>query len=129
LDGQDLRHAVEAQAQARIDGDLSTFASYMTPQSLLRLHRAGAGPRAASGRSYEVIDLQVNGDVGYSDVRYSGRGSYVLRTRWERRDGLWKAVVVEVPKDGIKMAFWKRVLTLAVGRDDDRLFAERRDLS
>jgi hypothetical protein len=40
-------------------------------------------------------------------VRYAGGGSYVLRQRWERRNGGWKTVDVEPPS--VKPPLWKRI--------------------
>ena len=127
-DLEGLRQAVEAQAQAHVAGDIATFASYMTPQALLRLHRQGETLRAGSGiRRYEVLDVLVRGNAGSSDVRYDGSRGYLLRTQWERPGGLWKAVVVQMPLESISGPWWRRVLRL--GRSGARgPVAERRDL-
>jgi len=127
-DEESLRQAVEAQARARVAGDIATFASYVTPQALLRLHRQGATLRAGPGiRRYEVVDITVQGGAGSSDVRYIGGGSYVLRTRWERPDGLWKAVMVEMPPESVRGSWWRRLLGME--RAGTPSVPERRDLS
>jgi hypothetical protein len=127
-DEESLRQAVEAQAAARVAGDIATFASYVTPQALLRLHRQGETLRAGTGvRRYEVLDITKRADGGSSDVRYIGSGSYVLRTRWERRDGLWKAVMVEMPPELAVRPWWRRVLRLE-RRGGLPPVADRRDL-
>ncbi len=127
-DEDSLREAVEAQAQARISGDIATFASYVTPQALLRLHRQGGPLRAGQGTwRYEILDITQNADTGSSDVRYTGSGSYVLRTRWERPDGLWRAVMVEMPAEHSRGSWWRRVLHLERGSGQPPV-AERRDL-
>lgn len=126
-DEEALRHAVEDQARARLDGDLAKFASYVTPQALLRLHRQGEPLRGGRGiKSFELIDITVHGDAADTDVRYSGAGSYVLRTRWERRDALWKAVMVEMPPELTRGSWWRRLLRLE--RHDGSSSGERRDL-
>lgn len=123
-----LRDAVEAQAQARIDGDIAAFASYVTPQALLRLHRQGEPLRAGQGSwKYDVLDITATGGTGTSDVRYKGSGSYVLRTRWERRDGLWRAVMVEMPPELSRGPWWRRLLRLE-RRSGRPPAAKRRDL-
>ena len=127
-DDDSLRDAVEAQAKARIAGDIATFASYVTPQALLRLHRQGEPLRAGRGSwQYEILDITTSGDSGSSDVRYKGSGSYVLRTRWERPDGLWRAVMVEMPPELSRGPLWRRVLRLERGSGQPPV-AERRDL-
>ncbi len=125
-DEASLRQAVEEQAQARVDGDFAKFASYMTPQAVLRMHRQGESLRGRGSRRYEIIDLSVRGAVGDSAVRYSGTGSYVMRTRWECPDGHWKAVMVETPTDSIRTPWWRRMLR--IGSRQDPPAAERRDL-
>ena len=127
-DVDSLREAVETQARARVEGDIATFASYMTPQALMRLHRQGEPLRAGSGmRRYEILDISAGEMIGNSDVRYSVSGSYVLRTRWERPDGLWKAVMVEMPPELSRGPWWRRVLRLE--RSGGRRSApDRRDL-
>lgn len=127
-DEESLRQAVEAQARARVAGDIATFASYVTPQALLRLHRQGATLRAGPGiRRYEVLDITVQNGAGSSDVRYSGGGSYVLRTRWERPGGLWKAIMVEMPPESVRGSWWRRLLRME--RAGAPSVPERRDLS
>ena len=127
-DEASLRQAVEEQAQARVDGDFAKFASYMTPQALLRLHRQGEPLRAgeASG-AMRLSTIRAGPGTGDSDVRYSGSGSYVLRTRWERPDGLWKAVMVEMPADSIRSSVVAPDAP-AGARAQDPPAAERRDL-
>jgi hypothetical protein len=126
-DEEALRQAVEEQAQARVAGDIAKFASYITPQALLRLHRQGEPLRAGRGvKRYEVLDITIRGAAGASDVRYDGAGSYVLRTRWERPDGLWRAVMVEMPPELTRAPLWRRLLRLE--RRGDSHAGERRDL-
>jgi hypothetical protein len=126
-DEETLRQAVEEQAHARVAGDIAKFASYITLQALLRLHRQGEPLRAGRGvKRYEILDITLRGAVGDSDVRYDGAGSYVLRTRWERPDGLWRAVMVEMPPELSRGPLWRRVLGL--DRRGDARSRERRDL-
>lgn len=127
-DEKSLRQAVEAQARARAAGDIATFASYMTPQALLRLHRQGQTLRAGGRiRRFEIVDLMIRGGAGSSDVRYDGSGSHVLRTRWERPDGLWKAVLVDMPPESVRGPWWRRVLRQE-RNGAKRPAAERRNL-
>ena len=127
-DVDSLREAVEAQAQAHVTGDIATFASYVTPQALLRLHRQGEPLRAGRGvKKYEILDISANGSLGNSDVEYSGAGSYVLRTRWERPDGLWRAVMVEMPPELSRGPWWRRVLRMERNTGTTPV-SDRRDL-
>jgi hypothetical protein len=125
--GEELRQAVEAQADARVRGDLAAFAVHTTPQALLRLHRSGFGPRDAAARSFEVLEIEENGDSGRSDVQYRGGGTYVLRTGWERRDGVWKAIMIDMPPELVAVPWWKRLL--GIGGRKGQPGPERRDLS
>jgi hypothetical protein len=122
---EQLRAVVEAQAEARVRGDMVGFASRMTPQALLRLHRTGAGPRDAHGRRFELISVDEAGDAGNSEVRFHGRGSYVLRTHWERRDGHWMATMVDTPPELRRPSLTQRVWSLIGGASAS---PERRDL-
>lgn len=126
-DEEALQQAVEDQARAHVAGDVAKFASYVTPQALLRLHRQGEPLRGGRGvKRYEVLDITCGGEVAGTDVRYSGAGSYVLRTRWERREGLWKAVMVETPPGLRRRPWWQRLLRGERHRDSSP--SERRDL-
>ena len=127
MEGEDLRQAVEAQADARVRGDLAAFAVHTTPQALLRLHRSGVGPRDTTVRSFELLRVEETGDSGRSDVLYKGGGSYVLRTGWERRDNLWKAIMIEMPPELMSVPWWRRVL--GAGRRKPEPGEDRRDLS
>jgi hypothetical protein len=127
-DDGSLREAVEAQAKAHVKGDIATFASYMTPQALLRMHRQGEQLRVGRGSwRYEILDISEAANAGTSDVRYSGTGNYVLRTRWERPESLWRAVMVEMPPELVRGPWWRRMLRLerGSGRPSE---AQRRDL-
>jgi len=62
-----LRQAVEEQAQARVAGDIAKFASYITPQALLRLHRQGEPLRAPQGAGEEGVDGGGDGQFAGED--------------------------------------------------------------
>jgi hypothetical protein len=126
-DEEALRQVVEDQARARVSGDVAKFASYMTPQALLRLHRQGEPLRGGRGiKNYEILNITMRGEAADTDVRYSGAGSYVLRTRWERREALWKAVMVEMPPGLTRGSWWQRLLRLE--RNSEPAGSDRRDL-
>jgi hypothetical protein len=125
VEEEQLQAVVEAQAEARVHGDLAGFASRMTPQALLRLHRTGSGPRDRHSRRYELLALEESGDTGSSDVRYHGRGSYVLRSHWERRDGHWVATIVDEPGAMRRRPLWQRIWMTIAGPGAT---PERRDL-
>ena len=122
---EELQAVVEAQAEARVRGDMVAFASRMTPQALLRLHRTGAGPRDTHARRFELISRGESGNTGNSEVRFHGRGSYVLRSHWERRDGHWMATMVETPPELRRASLWQRIRALVAGPSAS---PERRDL-
>jgi hypothetical protein len=123
LEAQGLRDAVEAQARARVKHDLAAFASYMTPQAIVQLGRQPAVPRRS--RSFEVVSVSEDGADGMAEVRFSGGGAYVLRTRWKQIDGRWKAVEAEIPAASIRVPWWRRI----VGGGRPGPSPERRDLS
>jgi hypothetical protein len=106
--GDSLRSAVEAQAQAHVRGDSAAFASFMTPHALLQLRQNGHG----HPRRFEVIAVHEQDGFGESAVRYAGRGSYVLRQRWERRDGVWRSIDARRPANEIRRPFAERLLSL-----------------
>lgn len=125
MDEEQLSAVVETQAAARVRGDLVGFASRMTPQALLRLHRTGSGPRDRHSHRFEVLSVEESGDTGSSDVRFYGRGSYVLRSHWERRDGHWVATIVESPGSMRRRPLWQRLWMSIAGGP---AAPERRDL-
>ena len=103
---ESLRSVVERQALAHVRGDAAAFASFMTPAALLQL-RENAHPHP---RRFDIVTIEERDGVGESAVRYSGRGSYVLRQRWERRDATWKSIDAERPASEVTMPLWQRVL-------------------
>jgi hypothetical protein len=125
VEEENLQAAVEAQAAARVKGNIAAFAAYMTPQALLRMHRAGSGPRDRRSNSYQVLSVDESGDAGRSELRFRGVANYVLRTRWERRNGVWKAVMVETPPEGNRPGWWKRMLR--AGASDGASAVDGRD--
>lgn len=129
MDEEVLQAVVEAQAAARVRGDMVAFASRMTPQALLRLHRTGAGPRDTHGRRFEILSVDHAGDTGNSEVRFHGTwatgGSYVLRSHWERRDGHWMATIVETPPELRRRSLWQRAWQAIAGPG---AVPERKDL-
>ena len=108
---ESLRSAVERQAEAHVRGDTPAFASFMTPGALLQLRENGH----PHPRRFDVVAIEEGDGVGESAVRYSGNGSYVLRQRWERRDGAWKSIAAERPSSEVRMPLWQRILRLGRG--------------
>jgi hypothetical protein len=107
-----MRETVEAHAQARVDGDLAAFASYMTPQAVLQLGGNGMGaPALPRARTYVVIDITESGDSRAALVRYVGLGvRYDMRTAWRIDGGLWRAVEAEIPPGSVRASWWRRLL-------------------
>ncbi len=125
---ESLQAAVEAQAKARVAGDLATFASYVMPQALVSLHRISHGPRASERASaFTIIDVTEDGDRGVSVVVYRGGGSYEVRSVWERIDEHWKVVDASIPRGSVRAPWWKRMLGMG-GGDAANDAAARRDL-
>jgi hypothetical protein len=123
----ELRAAIEAQADARVRVDDATFASYLTAKAILQLGAARL-PSQQPRRS-QVMDISEQ-DAGsaISDVLYSGGGwSYVLRTRWQLIDGLWRGTSAEVVEGTVKAAWWRRLLR-RISRPSESA-PPRRDLS
>jgi hypothetical protein len=106
-----LRVAVEAQADALVRKDDAAFASYMTAQALVQLRNGHMRPSR-----FEVLSVDGRDDAGESVVRYAGRQAYVLRQRWERRDGAWKAI--EAHPEDVPPALWRRVFRRVSGKDN-----------
>lgn len=99
-----LQQAVEAQARARVAGDVTSFASFFTPQALATLHQmAPVRPKA-----FEVLAVVASGTTGSSDVVYRGRDAHVLAQRWQVLDGVWTAVEVERLRAPGR-SWWKRI--------------------
>jgi hypothetical protein len=110
LADDDLRATVEAQAAAHVAGDAARFASYMTPGALVELGRSADVARGIVPKRYQVFDVTVAEDDGTSDVRYDGRGSYVIHAAWQRTSGGWKATSAERPRQSIRQPWWRRWL-------------------
>jgi len=123
LEALGLREAVEGQARARVKHDLAAFASYMTPQAIVQLGRQPAAPRRS--RSFAVVSVAEDGGEGAAEVRFSGGGAYLLRTRWQRIDGRWKVVDATIPAESIRAPWWRRIF----GGGRPEAVPERRDLS
>lgn len=102
---ESLRDAVEAQAQAWVGGDLATFASYTTPRVVLNLRDSDM--RGATG--YHLLDLDATETTGTSKVHYTGQSEFVLEQRWQRIDGLWKVVHVEL-LGAPSTPWWRKLL-------------------
>jgi hypothetical protein len=125
VDADELRAAVEAQADARVRGDWATSASYMTPQAVLQLGALKLPPGRA--RKFRILDITSDDADGSADVRYEGSWTYVLRTRWQLIDGFWKATGSELVADSLRAPLWRRL----IGRTTppQEAVAPRRDLS
>jgi hypothetical protein len=106
-EGQTLREAVEAQAQALVAGDLAAFASFARPEALPLLYRTRSPERA---HRYDIVDVDAGDEQGRSEVRFRGTWTYVLRGVWERADAGWRAAALEIPPDSMRTALWRRLL-------------------
>jgi len=84
----------------------------MTPQALLQL-RGGAPFRP---RSFDLLSLEERDASGTSAVMYRGAGRFVLRQRWERRNGGWKAVEASIPPETVRLPLWRRIFSRARDR-------------
>jgi len=102
---ESLRDAVGTQSQAWVDGDLPTFASYTTPRVVLNLRDRDM--RGATG--YQLLELTETENTGASTVQFAGRWEFVLEQRWQRIDGLWKVVHVEL-RGTRSSPWWRRLL-------------------
>jgi hypothetical protein len=125
VDEESLRQAVEAQAKARVGGDLATFASFMTPQAVLQLYAVEGRNTTATPKRFEIVDITATEEAGASVVRYRGGGSYVLHTAWQHRNGVWKAVAARIPTGSVRAPLWRRIFGL--GAADRGLAAEPRE--
>jgi len=92
---EDLRTAAEDQAQARVEMSIQGYAKYLTPEATdsLRASSKGMPPRV---NRFEVDAVEGGGDGYRIDVRYFQRDeSFVVRSRWQRRDYAWMVVHAE----------------------------------
>ena len=90
-----LRASVEDQAQARVEMNIQGYAKYLTPEATdsLRASSKGMPPRV---NRFEVDAVESGGDNFTIDVRYFQRDeSFVVRSRWQRRDDAWMVVRAE----------------------------------
>ena len=90
-----LRASVEDQAQARVEMSIQGYAKYLTPEATdsLRASSKGMPPRVSR---FEVDTVEGGGDNYTIDVRYFQRDeSFVVRSRWQRRDDAWMVVHAE----------------------------------
>ncbi len=91
----DLRSSVEDQAQARIEMSIQGYAKYLAPEATdsLRASAQGMPPRV---NRFEVDAVEGGGGKYTIDVRYFQRDeSFVVRSRWQRRDDAWMVVHAE----------------------------------
>ena len=92
---EDLRGSVEDQAQARVEMSIQGYAKYLTPEATdsLRASSKGMPPRV---NRFEVNAVEGGGDGYTIGVRYFQRDeSFVVRSRWQRRDDAWIVVHAE----------------------------------
>jgi hypothetical protein len=102
-----LRQAVEEHARALVDGDLATFASYVTEEALPQLYRA---IRSDDVRSAHVVSVTSDGDFGESVVQLRGAATFELRGSWQRTSSRWKATQLVIPPESVRMPWWRRIL-------------------
>ena len=92
---EDLRGSVEDQARARVEMSIQGYAKYLTPEATdsLRASAKGMPPRV---NRFEIDEVESGGDKFTIDVRYFQRDeSFVVRSRWQRRDDAWMVVHAE----------------------------------
>jgi hypothetical protein len=128
LSREALREVVIQQAAARARGDEAGYASHLTPQAVLQLSGGAHGsPLLPRVTGYQVLDVNDHGNgTGESSVRFTGRGSYVIVTRWRNVDGTWRGVEAEVPAGEMKASWWQKVFGRGPRPADP---VERKDLS
>ena len=92
---QDLRAAVRAQAEARMQMNVQGYAKYLTPEAVdsLRASFPGIPPRVAR---FEIAQQDTIGADHVVDVRYFMRhDSFVVRSRWRQEKDGWMVVHAE----------------------------------
>ncbi len=92
---EDLRGSVEDQARARVEMSIQGYAKYLTPEATdsLRASAKGMPPRV---NRFEIDEVESSGDKYTIHVRYFQRDeSFVVRSRWQRRDDAWMVVHAE----------------------------------
>ncbi len=92
---EDLEASVEDQAQSRVEMSVQGYAKYLTPEATdsLRASAKGMPPRV---NRFEVEPVEGGGSDHTIDVRYFQRDeSFVVRSRWQRRDDAWMVVHAE----------------------------------
>jgi hypothetical protein len=92
---EDLRSAAEDQAKARVEMSIQGYAKYLTPEATDSLRASTKGMPSRVSR-FEVDAVEGGGDRYTIDVRYFQRDeSFVVRSRWQRRDEAWMVVHAE----------------------------------
>ena len=114
---EDLRASVEDQAQARVEMSIQGYAKYLTPEATdsLRASAKGMPPRV---NRFDVGVVAGGGDAYTIDVHYFQRDeSFVVRSRWQRRDDAWMVVHAErMWREGeAQPGFISRVLAKVLG--------------
>src|SRR2546426_12526220 len=91
----DLRTAVRAQAEARMEMNVRGYAKYLTPDAVdsLRASFPGLPPRVAR---FEIHPQETIGADYVVHVRYFTReDSFVVRSRWHQEKDGWMVVNAE----------------------------------
>lgn len=91
----DLRAAVRAQAEARMEMNVQGYAKYLTPEAVdtLRASFPGVPPRVAR---FEIHPGDAIGADHLVDVRYFTRtDSFIVRSRWHKEKEGWMVLHAE----------------------------------
>jgi hypothetical protein len=92
---EDLAAAVNDQAQARVDMNVSGFAKYLTPAAIdsLRASFPGVPPRVSR---YEIDSTDGNASDITVNVRYFIRDeSFIVRSKWQKQQDGWMVAHAE----------------------------------
>jgi hypothetical protein len=118
----ELEAVVRELAESRVKGDVAAFASHMTPQALVSLHREEVSKRRP--RRYQVLEVSAEGDTGRSLIEFAGGSRYAVVLGWQRANGSWKVTEAQIPEASIRHPWWRKLFGGWRRRP-----AERKDLS
>jgi hypothetical protein len=91
----DLKAAVEDQAQARVEMNVQGYAKYLTPEAVdtLRASFQGIPPRVSQ---FGIADVQTAGRDYIVEVSYLLREkAFIVRSRWHREGDAWLVIHAE----------------------------------
>lgn len=114
----ELRAAVDDQAQARVEMNVQGYARYLTPEAVdtLRASFQGIPPRVSQ---YTISDVQSTGADYIVEVSYLRReDAFTVRSRWHREGDAWMVIHAErlwMEGEKRRASFFSRLVMAVLG--------------